>query len=405
MKTMKLLLVILLCCEVGLKVVWSEDAAGSVQAGGPASASIVFDNCHDPVIDRTLANFPPVASKVANTLWQPKNGKLFHGYIVPSAQPGDNPSGYREKLNQYIALTGVAPSLTRIDVYIGDDTGPYPDWSSKTYAKSIYVIHDCGMIPIVTFFPMCKPHWTKADISNAWKLADILGGAHDAWLTDMARSFKATRKPIMLLPLPAPNVWQWAWGISGDWKAAGYISAYKHIADIFRKEGADNVAFCFGPEMSAGDHDWQSYWRFYPGDEEVDYVAPNISNKIPAGAMDWILRHIPQKPVLYSSWTLQPGLFRWYCPSGGPPTAQAYTRDMFEFSLNRWPANMTGLVFNGYSESTLGGTDAASQGLTTEYLAGIKNDKFLNGPLDWKNLGDQLYTNGGIVTNVPHAPK
>jgi hypothetical protein len=106
----------------------------------------------------------------------------------------------------------------------------------------------------------------------SWKgtnLADVLSGSQDALIRERARGAAALGFPIFV---------RWAHEMNGDWyvwgrQPAAYVSAWRRIHEIFRQEGADNVAWIWAPSMPQGN--WDAY---YPGDDNVDWIGGDNYN-------------------------------------------------------------------------------------------------------------------------------
>jgi len=56
-----------------------------------------------------------------------------------------------------------------------------------------------------------------------------------------------------------------------------YVAAFRYIVDKFRKNGATNVKFCWGPgQESFPKTSWNTLENLYPGDDVVDLICPSI---------------------------------------------------------------------------------------------------------------------------------
>lgn len=105
-----------------------------------------------------------------------------------------------------------------------------------------------------------------------YNTVQIKDGQADNYIKRMANDMKAYNKEIWLRPLHEGNGnwYPWAIGDSTVNTNATYIAAWRHIVDIFRAEGADNVKFVFNincNNVGIG----ASFTGHYPGDDYVDY--------------------------------------------------------------------------------------------------------------------------------------
>jgi beta-mannanase len=114
-----------------------------------------------------------------------------------------------------------------------------------------------------------------------YSLARIASGAHDAYLRQFARDAKALEHPILLRPLHEMNGswYPWCGTVNGN-SPSEFIPAWRHVCDVFREEGADNVRFVWCPDATSvpnvPENSVPVYW---PGESYVDYVALDGYNR------------------------------------------------------------------------------------------------------------------------------
>ena len=127
-----------------------------------------------------------------------------------------------------------------------------------------------GRIPLVTWEP-----WTN---SVGIPLDDIINGVHDAMIQTRAQSAKNVGGMFFL---------RWGHEMNGNWypwdgfhngaNATGpakYVSAYRHIHDIFTSAGATNVLWILCPNSDNVPNDaWNQWSAYYPGDTYVDWIG------------------------------------------------------------------------------------------------------------------------------------
>lgn len=103
----------------------------------------------------------------------------------------------------------------------------------------------------------------------------INDGSSDRVIARVARRLAGMRRPILL---------RWGWEMNGNWfewdgshngdDPAGYVRAWRRLHRIFGEQGADNVAWVWSPNWnSAPDTSWNRFQRYYPGDDQVDWVG------------------------------------------------------------------------------------------------------------------------------------
>jgi endoglucanase len=120
-------------------------------------------------------------------------------------------------------------------------------------------------------------------------LSAIAAGHADGRLASIARDLAAFGEPVLLEPAWEMNGdWAYAWqGVengAGPGAPAAFRAAWRHIVEVFRREGATNVRWVFNPNvgnpvaMGAGPSHWNWYANYYPGDDYVDFVGAHGFN-------------------------------------------------------------------------------------------------------------------------------
>jgi glycosyl hydrolase family 26 len=132
----------------------------------------------------------------------------------------------------------------------------------------------------------------------------ITSGQSDPLIRKRAQAIKATGKPIFLR-------WQWEMdrpNIRTKIRSpAAFIAAWKHIRDIFRQEGVDNVAWVWCPTAKGFEGTGRDQAaRYYPGDDQVDWICadayPGIEyeyrelSEAMRAFMEWAKAH--PKPIM-----------------------------------------------------------------------------------------------------------
>ncbi len=105
--------------------------------------------------------------------------------------------------------------------------------------------------------------------------APVNNGSQDELIGRAADALVRYRSPVFL---------RWAWEMNGDWfdwggprngnNPAGFVTAWRHVHDIFVARGATNVAWVWGPNAgSVPPQPWNDMTKYYPGDAYVDWVG------------------------------------------------------------------------------------------------------------------------------------
>ena len=122
--------------------------------------------------------------------------------------------------------------------------------------------------------------------------ADITAGKYDSQLTQQADAVKALGYPILvrwhyeMTNNDDDTCFNNGIPIKSDLAKAGqnYVASWKHIVDIFRAQGANNVQWVWSPSANLfsnknGSVNPTNWKLFYPGDSYVDWIADDNYNK------------------------------------------------------------------------------------------------------------------------------
>jgi beta-mannanase len=207
-------------------------------------------------------------------------------------------------LGAYIPHADENPSL--IDSF-GNQVGwnPVIVTSFKTFDQApIYYpqlngIEAHGAVPMVTWEPQTSDE-------GRIKLSKIARGDYDGYVGDAARTAAAWGKPLMIRFGQEMNGSWYPWSPAAGNPARSFVSAWRHVVGIFRREGARNVKWVWTPYVNANGR--LGFTRFYPGDRYVDWVGLdgyNWGGRFPwmsfrelyAGSYDKLV-HISERPVM-----------------------------------------------------------------------------------------------------------
>lgn len=171
-----------------------------------------------------------------------------------------------------------------------------------------------GKLSMVTWEP-----WSNLD--------NIIQGQYDDFLTRNARKIAEAKVPVMIRfgHEMNGNWYTWSGPRNGAEETEGfgdpnlpdgperYVAAYRHVVDIFRREGAKNVLWVWAVNCSSvPDVEWNDMMNYYPGDGYVDWVGIDGYNwgttRSYGGWMDFrsvfgpayerLTQAIPQKPLI-----------------------------------------------------------------------------------------------------------
>lgn len=185
--------------------------------------------------------------------------------ITPAGASAASTGARSVKVGAYVSGSSVS-SLSGFESMVGEEMDYYlffANWESMYGVQLAKDVTAYGRTPIVTW----EPHNKSLD--------DIIDGRYDAYVAAYADGLKSVPGPVLLRPLHEMN---------GDWYSWGYgrsdntpeklVAAWRHIVEIYRSRGADNVKFVWAPNHVGG-ATWsaESIPSYYPGNNYVDYAA------------------------------------------------------------------------------------------------------------------------------------
>jgi hypothetical protein len=161
-------------------------------------------------------------------------------------------------------------------------------------SAAVQAIREDGSVPFIRLMP--RSGWEERQADPRYPLARIARGDVDEDLGRWARAARDTRLPMLVDFAPEMNGDWFPWsGIYAGGEQDGpetYRAAFRHVVDVFRRAGADNVGFAFHANVrSAPDEPWNDLARYYPGDDYVDWIGVSAYGGVLPG-FDWEpLRH------------------------------------------------------------------------------------------------------------------
>ena len=173
-----------------------------------------------------------------------------------------------------------------------------------------------GIVPLITWEPWDPgrdPNYlTDPARQPKYRLARIIDGTYDPYIRSWARGIRSVAGPVMLRPMHEMNAYWYPWAgtVNGN-KPAEYVKAWRHIHDIFVKEGATNVTWVWSINGNTRpDIPSNQYAQYYPGDEYVDWTATNGFNwGKSAKGMTWVtFEETSKRPLTYLKTLTKPVL-------------------------------------------------------------------------------------------------
>lgn len=145
-----------------------------------------------------------------------------------------------------------------------------------------------GCIPMITWEPW---QWPREDARPEdqpdFSLSEILKGKYDDYIRSWARDLKQISGPIFFRPMHEMNGnwYPWCGKVNGN-RPEEYIETWCYIRSIFRDTRSDQLFWVWSPYAHSVPKDsGNEIWRYYPGSEEVDWLALDGYNW--GGTREW----------------------------------------------------------------------------------------------------------------------
>ncbi len=158
------------------------------------------------------------------------------------------------------------------------------------YPKSaIHTINDMDVMPFVRLMPRSDEEQYKKE--QVFSLTNIINGKFDKELRQWALEAKEDAIPLLVDFAVEMNGNWFPWsglyngkGITnlyGDTKYPDgperYRDAYRHIINIFREVGVNNVTWFFHVDIYSNPDEWWNQPKYYyPGDDYIDWVGVSV---------------------------------------------------------------------------------------------------------------------------------
>ncbi len=147
------------------------------------------------------------------------------------------------------------------------------DWIRAVHPELIKAVADSGRTPLLTWEPWNPDRYGQEQ--SDFSLRRLAGGAYDDYIIEWADGLKATGTTVFLRTMHEMNGgwYPWGTGVNGN-DATQYKAAWRHIVDLFRSRGADNVRFVWCPLVdSVPNKPGNLIEDYYPGTRYVDVLS------------------------------------------------------------------------------------------------------------------------------------
>lgn len=244
-----------------------------------ASPATLANQDETTALPTTLLATPTATTSPIN-IPLPPGGKLYHG-VYPGGVTGEESDLTLDDLRSYEEAAGKSVFW----VYFSHNWYEGREFPLET-AKWI---RDAGSIPYIRL--MLRSSAEHGIAEPLFSLQAILDGNFDADFHNWCTSARDFATPLLVEYGTEVNGEWFSW--NGVWNGAGkttgygdpskpdgperFQDAYRHIIQICRNEGAENITWVFHINASDNpDEEWNAFENYYPGEEWIDWIG--ISN-------------------------------------------------------------------------------------------------------------------------------
>lgn len=201
-------------------------------------------------------------------------------------------------------------------------SGYFQGWDTDFRADAVQRSWAKGDLPMMTWESQPLLSGNNNPNQKQYSLSNIINGNFDAYLKKYADAIVANGQPMAIRLDQEMNATWYPWaeddghGKSINGNSAGqYVEMWKHVHDLFQKEGANNlVAWVWAPnrvDNLTTTHKTLDYTKsLYPGDDYVDWIGMSgYERPSAAGNQDGsfaqtfaatlsLLRQVAHKPII-----------------------------------------------------------------------------------------------------------
>ncbi len=210
---------------------------------------------------RVVLSLPPSPPPGTTPREFPKPGSDFFGAFTKAG-----PANFAD-LDRFVAAAGRSPQVMLFA----------QGWLGQRFDRRPFdAIVNRSMLPIMGWEPWDYQQEPKKEALRAvqprYQLSRITAGDFDPYLRDWASGIARLGYPIGIRFAHEMNGnwYPWAEQVNGN-NNGDYVRAWRHVHDIFRAAGANNVIWIWSPNVTFPGADPIS--PLYPGDEYVDWVG------------------------------------------------------------------------------------------------------------------------------------
>ena len=202
----------------------------------------------------------------------PPPGKLYHGLYYGGVGTDTHDPTEHDVTPADVARYEEAVDAKTAWIYFSDNW-----FESRSFpVATCDWIRNLGKVPYIRL--MLRSDVDQKHAERTFDLKKIIAGKFDEELRSWARGAKDFGSPILIEWGTEPNGKWFSW--NGRWNGGAkigpqnYITAYRHIVDLMRKEGAGNLLWVWHVNwLDEPERKWNAFEKYFPGNDYCDWVA------------------------------------------------------------------------------------------------------------------------------------
>jgi hypothetical protein len=195
---------------------------------------------------------------------------LYWGATIGDQLTGDQAPWDMGAVSKFESIAGKGLSLVNFFSPFADCSGSKCSFY-KFPTEPMEDIREHGSIPVFS--------WSSQSIPSSvnepdFQLSDVIAGNYDSYIREFAEDARDWGHPFFLRYdwEMNGNWFPWSEGVNGN-QSGEFVTAWRHVHDIFTSVGATNVTWVWCPNVDPGNKLQSSVASNYPGSEYVDWTG------------------------------------------------------------------------------------------------------------------------------------
>ena len=253
-----------------------------------------------------LVVLSPISHAQNRAKFEPEGGKVLHGAGLP------NYWNDAELRAQYDSFKKYSGKRTAVVTWFSSlyENGRMTSWR-QNYAMNLERVRKLQSVSLIKFSVQDYAYSRTKKIAP---LKDIARGVYDAYFQEFAETVRDFKDPVFISINHEMNgTW---YPYSQEFSGSGvtssdFIASWRRVVDVFRKVGANNVAWVWSPNVP--DVGAVPASKYYPGDEYTDWIGISFYSGNAADALDSIYKmYASKKPFFVTEWATSQEQSRYY---------------------------------------------------------------------------------------------